>query len=556
MQIRKPDTKELLLVDQLKEYEGQLPLVMELEKLILLKQLSHNRHDYDKAQEHVARIIELATKDTISKIEDIEDVKQAVSILKQAYTYRGRDNFEAFLIAMDWNRIPEIKFYEPRKKVLQSVVYDMQDLADGKLDVLAISMPPRAGKTTLGLLYILWRAGRTPQKSILSAGFSSSLVNSFYDGCTEFITSPEYRFADIFPESPLVSSSAKNMTLDLSERRRYKTLTFRSIDGTVTGATEASELLYLDDLVSGIEEAMNPKRLDGLWFKVTSDMLQRRKNGVPMLIIGTRWSIFDPLGRIESKYEDNVRARFIQLPALDDKGESNFDYEHGVGFNTAHYNDLKKMTDRVTWECVYMQNPIERDGLLYNDLNRFFEIPQDAPDDIIAFCDVAFGGDDYLSMPIGYQWGDDLYIVDCVFMKGGYQTTEALVSGALKAHNVRRSVFEANNGGDFYSRDIAEALKKDNVHCNIKAVRAEGKNGKLSRIIQHAPAVREWYFRDSSLYNEDEMYGVMMNQLTSFVQTGKSLHDDAPDSLAGMAKMIRKRTIQKPTFASRSQIGL
>ena len=167
--------------------------------------------------------------------------------------YRARESFETFLKAMDWDRLPEHRFYEPRMRVLKPVVDKMQELADGKLDVLGVSMPPRVGKTTLGLLYIIWLGGRQPHKSILSAGYSGTLVNSFYDGCMEFILSPEYRYSEIFPESPLVSSSAKNLTLDLSERRRYKTLTFRSIDGTVTGATEASSLLYLDDLVSGIE---------------------------------------------------------------------------------------------------------------------------------------------------------------------------------------------------------------------------------------------------------------------------------------------------------------
>ncbi len=529
---------------------------MELKKLALLKQLTQQRQAYDLAQKWSAKIINRARPKRLATIKDIDDTQKAVEILKDAYTYRARDNFEAFLIAMDWNRPPEERFYEPRQKVLHPIVTEMQRMADGEISILTVSMPPRAGKTTLGILYILWRAGRKPDKSILSAGYSSSLVNSFYDGCVEFITSPEYRFGYIFPESPLITSSAKNLTLDLGSKRRYKTLTFRSIDGTVTGATEASELLYLDDLVSGIEEAMNPKRLETLWSKVSSDMLQRRKNGVPILVIGTRWSIYDPLGRIEDKYADKPDVSFIKLPAIDEKGHSNIDYEYGVGFNTEHYADLKRMTDRVTWECVYMQNPIERDGLLFNGLKRFLELPQDEPDDILFFTDVAFGGEDYLSMPIAYQWGDDVYVADCVFMKGGYQTTEPIVAGKIQSHHIRRGTFEANNGGDFYARDIDKMLKANNYHCNIKTERAQGSNGKLSRIIQHAPAVKEFYFRDSSLYNDDEMYGQMMNQLLSFVQTGKNLHDDAPDSMAGLATMLRKRTACKPTFGNRRDFGL
>lgn len=534
----------------------KMPLTLKADKLKVLANLYHTSQDFANAHKTNKTIIKEIRPSLIRKEKDTETRKKLLVILRDAYTYCARKDFECFLVAMEWDRPPEKRFYGPRKERLSPVVHEMQRLADGELDVLAVSMPPRVGKTTLSLLYLLWRGGRNPNKSILSAGYSSALVNSFYDGCLEFIQSPEYRFLDIFPSSPLIATSAKNLTLDLAERRRYRTLTFRSIDGSVTGATEASELLYLDDLVSGIEEARNINRLDTLWEKVSSDMLQRKKDNVPMLIIGTRWSIHDPLGRMEAKYEGDERAKFMVLSAVDEFGNSNFDYEYGVGYSTKHYKNLKTMTDTVTWECVYQQNPIERDGLLFTELERFLEIPKDPPDDIFAFVDVAFGGDDFLSMPIAYQWGDDIYIVDCVFLKGGYSMTEPIVAGYIKRHGIRRVVFEANNGGDFYSRDVSRMLKEDGIHCNILALRAPGKSGKLSRIIQHAPAVKEWYFRDQSLYSSEEYYGVFMSQLLSFVQTGKSKHDDAPDSCAGLAHMMRKYTVQQVKFSDRRSVGL
>lgn len=532
-----------------------MPLLMRLEKMNLLKQLTHRRGSYVETQIWSQRIVDACTKKALSSLVH-EDKQSAVGILRDAYMYRGRVDFESFLIAMEWDRAPESRFYEPRRLRLQPVVRNLQRLADGELDVLAVSMPPRVGKTTLGLLFITWLAGKNYDKAILSAGYSGALVNSFYDGCTEFLTSAEYRFLDIFPEAPLVASSAKNLTLDLGNRRRYKTLTFRSIDGTVTGATEASCLLYLDDLVSGIEEAMNINRLENLWAKVSSDMLQRKKNGIPMLIIGTRWSIHDPLGKIEAKYEGDPRACFMKLPAVEDDGSSNFHYEYNVGYDTSHYANLKAMTDRVTWECVYMQNPIERDGLVFTELDRFFDLSQDPPDDIFFWVDVAFGGNDYLSMPIAYQWGDDVYIVDCVFMKGDYKITEPIVAGKIMSHGCRRGTFEANNGGDFYARDVMDILKKHDYKCNITSTRAPTNMNKLTRIIQHAPAIKEWLFRDKSLYSQEEMYGVMMNQLTSFVQTGNNKNDDAADSMAGLATMQRKLSIQRPVFIDRRIVGL
>ncbi len=545
-----------VLENQLEKLGHSMPLSMKAAKLNVLQQLYHNILRFDKAQEVCKAIVREVRPSLIASETDLDVRAQLLDILKMAYTYRAREDFESFLIAMEWDREVRKRFYGPRKERLQPVVRELQRLADGELDVLVVSMPPRVGKTTLSLLYLLWLGGRHPNNSILSAGYSSALVNSFYDGCLEFINSPEYRFLDIFPSSPLVATSAKNLTIDLADRRRYRTLTFRSIDGTVTGATEASELLYLDDLVSGIEEARNINRLDSLWDKVSSDMLQRKKDKVPMLVIGTRWSIHDPLGRIEAKYENDPRAKFMTLSATDEQGNSNFDYKYGVGFSTEHYAMLKDMTDAVTWECVYQQNPIERDGLLFPELQRFFDIPKEPPDDIFAFVDVAFGGDDYLSMPIAYQWDNDVYIVDCVFLKGGYADTEPVVAGYIKRHGIRRVVFEANNGGDFYARDVARLLRADEIHCNILALRAPGRNGKLSRIIQHAPAVKEWYFRDKSLYSRDEYYGMFMNQMLTFVQTGKSKHDDAPDSCAGLASMMRKYVVQQVKFSDRRSVGL
>lgn len=546
---------ELTLISQLKEYEGKFPLLLLLEKLVVLMQLTLDRGAYKESQKWAHEIIKEATRDKLRELNDL-DAGKAVHILRRAYMHRAREDFDVFLKAMEWDRDPKQRFYQPRQDVLKPVVKKMQDLADKKLDVLVVSMPPRAGKTTLGILFIVWLAGKYPDKSILSAGYSSSLVGSFYDGAKEFMMSDEYCFNEIFPESPLISSNAKQLTLDLANWRRYKTLTFRSIDGTVTGATEASTLLYLDDLVSGIEEATNIIRLETLWSKVSSDMLQRRKDGVPMLVIGTRWSIHDPLGKIEAKYADDPRASFLKLPAVDDKGNSNFDYNYGVGYSTEHYAVLKNMTDEVTWQCVYMQNPIEREGLLFDDLKRFFEVPPSEPDDVFFWVDVAFGGRDYLSMPIAYQWGDDVYIVDVVFMRGTYKETQPIVAGKIMAHNARRGIFEANNGGDFYARDISDILKEKGYKCNITTARATSAMSKLSRIIQHAPAIKEWFFRDSENYRNDEMYGVMMSQLQAFVQSGQNVNDDAPDSLAGLATMMRSIKIRPPQFYDRGDIGL
>lgn len=546
-----PTANELKLIDQLK-YKDRLKPLTYLRKLALLADLSGERGDEDAEELYALAIVKLVNKKMLSELED-EQVKEAMAKLRDAHTILARRHFHNFLIAMEWDRDKEKRFYEPRMAVLRDAVQDLEDLEYGRIKVYGLSMPPRVGKSTLGLFFMCWVGGRHPMQSILASGYSTGLVKSFYDGTIEFMTSDEYRFREIFPESPLVDQSAKDMTLDLMTPARYKTFTFRSIDGTVTGATEASALLYLDDLVSGIEEAMNKDRLDSLWSKVTVNMLQRRKLGCPLLIIGTRWSIHDPLYRISQSYEDDETARFKCIPALNPDGTSNFKYNYGVGYDEDYYNDIKRSVDTISWECVYQQNPIEREGLLFapETLKRYFTLPEGKPDAVTAFCDVAFGGEDYLSCPIIYTYGEDNYMVDCVCCnKMDYKITEPLIASKIVEHSVQLMAFESNNGGDFFARDVKKLLPSD-AKCAISWVRTPSNSAKNVRIIQNSSDIKDIYYLDDDGIGNNTMYRTFMSQLCTYNENGKNKHDDIPDSLAGWCQNARRRVRTKVQITDR-----
>lgn len=538
-----------ILLEQLKY---KMPVFMRMEKLNLLRDLAKKEEDVDLHKTSCNAIIKVINENIVYL--DFEEQKKAYNMLKKAHTDNGRYRFESFLIAMEWDRKVEKRFYQPRMKVLRPVVQDLQDLGDGAIDIYTLSMPPRVGKSTIGLFFMAWIAGRFPDEHIFGAGYASGLVNTFYKGVLDFIDSEEYRFYEIFPEANgRLTTSAKDMTIDIWENERYKTLTFRSIDGQITGALEASSLLYLDDMCSGIEEAMNIDRLEKLWSKVTVDLMQRRVQNertgrsAPILAIGTIWSVHDPISRLKNKYKDSPRFRSREMPALNIEGESNFSYDMGVGFTTEMYLELKANMDEVSWLCVYQQQPVERDGLLFPNscIKRYLTLPKVEPDGIVAWCDVAFGGDDYLNFPIGYVYGSDLYVVDTVFRcKAGYNVTEPMVASKIIQHGVQIARFEANNGGDFYARDVDDIIKKSSTHkCNITWCTAGSKASKLVRIIQYAPDIKNFYFRDPSMYKPTDDYGLMMQNVTTFVQTGSSPHDDGPDGLAGLAKMVKEPMI-------------
>ena len=515
-----------------------------------------------KAVESCGIIVQATRKKGAKQLTPQENL-DILEILRRSHTYLGQKYFHNFLIAMEWKRPASKKFYPPRAKVLRPLVNDIQKLWDRELKLLAVSMPAGSGKSTLGILSMCWIIGQEPDKPNLMTGYSSQLTNSFYIGVKSMMTDPEYCFAEIFPKVKLTRSDAKDNLLDFRDDgkdaiRRIPTLQTISIEGAVTGRGRCENLLYSDDLVNGIEEGLNRDRLETKWLKYANDFRSRAKNGYIELIIGTRWSIHDPIGKLKALYEDDDSYKFVEIPALDENGESNFDYKYNVGFNTEYYNDLQQVMDEISFMCQCQQQPIERDGLAFaeSSLNRYITLPGDEPDEIMSFCDVAFGGGDYVSLPVVYWYGDDGYVVDCVFDKNHYKVTEPRVAGKILAHEIQRVQFEANNGGEFYGNDVADLVKASGHRCNITSKRAPSNQSKMARIIQMKPDIKNLYFKDRTLYTIHDDYGRFMQNVTTFVETGKNRNDDGPDSLAGLMNMKRKKSLAQIVIKERRGMPL
>jgi len=522
------------------------------------------------AESVAAQVIEIGTPalQTLDKQEN----QEVYDALERAYITRAHNDFHSYMIALEWRRPAKSRFYQPRMMVLREVADALTDLMVNDLyDIVLFSMPVRVGKSALGIFFLSWCIGRKSDSPILATGYAEKITKMFYHGLLEIWEDPDYNYREIFPLLNLVNTSANDLTLDFRDdgkesTRKYKSITCRAIDGSLTGATEARQLLYCDDLVRDIEEALSPSRLQTLQEKFTTNVRSRKKQGCKELHIGTRWSIHDPIGVVERQNEDNPRCKVIRLPALDpDTDESNFNYAYDIGFDTAFYRETRKNEDDVTWQCVYQQQPVEREGLLFPSESLIYaqslpDFEHNPPDDIFAFCDVAFGGIDTLSMPIAAQWGDDAPVVfDVVFKNGDYKVTEPLVAGTLISQGVRRAVFESNNGGEFYAKDINDILRERGYQMFLVAQRAPSDKSKETRIIQHSPAIKEFTFLDPSSDLASPMYRSFMAQLTSYTpySGGAKKHknkDDAPDSLAGLASMMRQNLNATLTVYDRKHI--
>ena len=468
---------------------------------------------------------------------------------KRCLLFDAKVDFDAYMQYIEYDREPEKRFYLPRRKQIFPIVQALQDLEDDNLDLLTISTPPGVGKTTLGIFFLTWIMGKYPLQPNLASAHSGILTRSFYDGALSILTDSEYLWADVFPGVPIVQTNSKEETIDLEKRKRFKTLTCRSIDGSLTGATRCEKYLYADDLVSGIEEALSKPRLDSLWEKYTNDLKSRKKLGCKEIHIATRWSVHDVIGRLERQYEGDPRARFLSFPALDENEESNFDYNFGVGFDTKYFIDMRNSLDDVSWRCLFQNEPIEREGLLYHedDLRRYFDLPGakydkrgklisfDEPDAIIGVCDTKDKGTDYAFLPVAYVYGQDYYIEDCICDNALPEIVDARLTDILVRHKVKMCRFESNSAGGRIAEKIQSDVKDRGgiTHITTRFTTAN----KETKIIVNSAWVKEHcLFKDSSRYKKQSDYGRMMNFLCMWTMAGKNKHDDVPDGMAMLAE--------------------
>lgn len=532
--------------------------------IIQEKDIEYGLQVSKRAKEIIEKLIVEKTGGTIWDLEKyVQDnntppynlIEQYYSILKDESYYL----FESFMLYMEKNRPYKERFYQPRMNPLRMVADGIQDLADDKLDELFINLPSRVGKTQIVKFGFLWWGSRNPESSNLYTAYSDKITGGFYDGILELIYDPTYRYAELFPQNvekkPI--TDGKDYTVDLVRKKTYPTFTSRSIYGTLNGACDCDGLAVDDDLFSGIEEAINEDRQFTVWQKFDNNFMKRLKRKAKLINMGTRWAVEDVQGRRmdllenDPEYEQR-RWRAIIIPALNENDESNFDYPYDLGYSTQDYkmtrSSFENNDDIESWYAQCQQEPIQRFGALFtNDNMKFFnpdtDLPNEPPERIFASVDPAFGGGDYVAMPICYQYGKDYFIVDVVYNDGDKTQTRPEVVEKMENHldkweNMTAEVkFEDTKATEEYRIWCEERWRdKDGYPINVTHSAASTKTSKEQRIKNHAPDIRNLYFVD--MRHRDKEYNKFFAEILKFKYDGKNKHDDATDSVAQLCDMI------------------
>lgn len=480
-----------------------------------------------------------------------DNATKLYKLYKRTLLFDAPYDFDSYLLYIEINRKPEERFYQPRRRILKQIVDKLQALVDDELDELFISLPPRVGKTTLLLFFVTWIIGRNSELSNLYSAYSDTITKAFYNGVLETIADPTtYLWQDVFPKAKIVQTNSADETINIDRKKRYPSLTCRSLYGTLNGACDCNGFEISDDLIGGIEEAMNKDRLVSAWSKVDNNLLPRAKEKAKILWCGTRWSMIDPAGlRMELLLNDdrfkNRRFAIINVSALDENDESNFDYDYGVGFSSEYYRQrrasFERNNDMASWTAQYMGEPIEREGALFtpNDFRYYNgELPKEEPDRVFMAVDPAFGGGDFVASPVCFQYGDDIYVHDVVYSSEDKRTTQPLLANMAIKYDVAAMQIEANKSTESYKEGVEEELKKKDYRLNITSKPAPTDKAKYQRIFDKAPDIRDnMIFRESGKRSKE--YSLFMQNVLSYKMFAKNQHDDAPDSLTMAINMVR-----------------
>lgn len=424
----------------------------------------------------------------------------------------------------------------------------LEAFALGRLRKLIVSVPPQHGKsvgaTTLLPAYML---GLNPDMRIAIASYSGTLASKFNRRVQRILESREY--AEIFPETTIKRGNKPASyirTSDEVEIIGHKgELISVGREGSLTG--NRVDCFILDDLYKDAMEAQSPVVRDNCWDWYTSVVRTRMHNTSSELIVFTRWHEDDLIGRLMRSEPCRMLNSWGDIEAVGDGEWLYLNFEalkssppteidprsEGVALwpeqQSAELLMAKRRLDPVRFEAMYQGHPSSREGLLYGDSFREYDM---LPRDIVArscYVDTADTGDDYLcAMSYAIDTDGVIYITDVVYSREAMEHTERLVAAMFAANDTRRAYVENNNGGRGFARSLQRLAPMVRVEWFHQSGNKEARILSNSATVLHTIRMpRDWNMRWPELYAH----------LTTYRRKFRANpHDDAADVLTGIVE--------------------
>lgn len=527
---------------------------------LLAYQLSENPEDREYCFKYSKYVKDCAERLHIQTLKD-----EYGELYWRVMLFEARNRvLDSYLLYLEKNRDQKERFYAPKRKQFAKfgLIEAYQGAIDDKYDIVCISMPPGTGKTTTLKFFNSAVIGWFPKDYNLFYSHSGDITRMYYDGVLQMVNdSQEYTWHEIFPDLQVTSTNAKMQQFNIGSYKPFPSLQTASVGAENAGKVRASRFLLIDDMIGKLEEALNKNILEKLWGAYTVDARQRKTvnsedKPCKEIIQATRWSTIDTIGKVMQMYAGNPRVKIISIPDIDPQtGESNFDYEVG-GFTVAFFNDQALLMDDISYRCLYKQEPIEREGLLYheNEIRRYPSLPDREPDAIIGVCDTKTVGIDYMVLPCFLQYDDDFYMVDCICDNSAdFGLQQERLSNLIVDNDMQQCEFESNAGGSRLAYEVNQLVESKGGRCNITTKATE--TNKETRIIVNSDWVkRHCLFKEKDMYAPKSDYGVFMNFLLSYSIAGKNRFDDVCDCLANFALYVQRKSKRRQTIIMPSPI--
>ena len=406
---------------------------------------------------------------------------------------------------------------------LKEVAEAFQDVAEGSIKSLSVSMPPRAGKSYITSLFCAWTLGNNPTESVMRNTCTATLYAKFSYDVRAVVMSQE--FQDVFPE---VKMSPDKANLQGWNTNQSKMVGYfgAGVGGTIIGFG-ASLLAITDDLYTGIETALNETANDKViqWKQATHD--SRMESGCRRIDIGTRWTIGDVIGY---QMANNEYDKSIIVRALDDEDKS---FCESV-MTTKEYIDKRNKTAKEIWLAEYQQQPVDMLGRMFADIKTINEIDfrkiHKQIEGCVAYVDVSDQGKDYTAVAVCGLIGDKLYVLDYLFSRENTDVTIPLTASLMDKWNVSYCRVESNSMGAMFSRELQRRVKK------TKMLQVHNSTNKMTRIIMQSAFITQ---KMIFVTYENAQCRSFLDNVYTFSKEGKNKNDDAPDCLAGLSMFVQ-----------------